>query len=404
MVIKQGYLMTIQDPIVIVAAKRTPIGQFNGQFSQIPATDLGAQAIAAAVAQADIAPNQIDQVIMGCVLAAGLGQAPARQATISAGLPFTTGCTTINKMCGSGMQAVIYAYDILQADSADIVTAGGFENMTQSPYLLKKARNGYVLGNDYLYDHMMLDGLEDAYNKGQSMGLLAELCAEHFKITREQQDAYAIESAQRAQAATELGYFTSEITPITVKTRNEDVQYTQDEGIAAIKLDKIPQLKPAFKENGTITAANASSISDGAAALILMRTSTATHLQLKPLATLVGHASHAQDPAWFTTAPSESINKLIRRIGWKLDDIDLFEINEAFAVVTLACIQQLNIPPEKVNVHGGACVLGHPIGASGARIITTLLYALQRRGLTKGIASLCIGGGEATALAIELVK
>jgi len=389
------------DPIVIVGAKRTPMGGFQGDLSGLKAADLGAAAIRAAVAEAGVAPEEIEQGIMGCVLQAGQGQAPARQAARFAGLPDSVACTTVNKMCGSGMKAVMDAHDILAVGSADILVAGGMESMTNAPYLLPKARGGMRIGHGEVLDHMMLDGLEDAYQRGRAMGVFAEATAQKYQFTRDAQDEYAVRSVTRAQNAINGGMFDAEIVPVTVKTRTGDVEVTKDEQPLKARLDKIPQLRPAFAKDGTVTAASSSSISDGAAALVLMRESTAKQRGLTPLARIVGHASHAQAPEWFTTAPVGAVEKLLKRTGWTRSDIDLFEINEAFAVVTMAAIHDLGLDPETVNVHGGACALGHPIGASGARIIVTLLSALQRYNKTKGVASLCIGGGEATAIAIE---
>lgn len=389
------------DPIVIVGAKRTPMGGFQGELSGLRAADLGAAAIQAAVAEAGIAGEDIEQGIMGCVLQAGQGQAPARQAARYAGLPDSVSCTTLNKMCGSGMKAVMDAHDVLAAGSADIIVAGGMESMTNAPYLLPKARGGLRIGHGQIMDHMMLDGLEDAYQPGRAMGVFAEATAEKYQFTRDAQDAYAIESVKRAQNAINGGLFDAEIVPVKVKTRAGEVEITKDEQPLKAKLDKIPQLKPAFVKDGSVTAASSSSISDGAAALVLMRESTAKARGLTPLAKIVAHASHAQAPEWFTTAPVGALEKVLKRAGWTKDDVDLFEINEAFAVVTMAAMHDLGLDHAKVNVHGGACALGHPIGASGARIIVTLLAALKQYNKTKGVASLCIGGGEATAVAIE---
>jgi len=391
----------LKDPIVIVAAARTPVGNFQGQFKDLTASQLGAAAIKSAVERAHLQPSDIDEVLMGCVLPAGQGQAPARQAALGAGLPTSTGCTTINKMCGSGMKAVMLANDILTAGSENIVVAGGMESMTNAPYLLPKARAGYRMGHQTAIDHMFYDGLEDAYEKGRLMGSFAEDCAEQYQFSREAQDAFAQNSIAKAQKAAHEGSFQPEITPVTVKTKAGDNEITQDEGPATAQPAKIPQLKPAFRANGTVTAANSSSISDGAAALVLMRRSEAEKRHLKPLATIVGHSTFAQAPSLFTTAPIGAIKKLLANIDWSIDQVDLFEINEAFAVVTMAAAHDLKLPPEKVNVHGGATVLGHPIGASGARVLVTLLYALEKYNLKRGIASLCIGGGEATAIAIE---
>ena len=391
------------DPIVIVGAKRTPMGGFQGELSGLRSADLGAAAIQAAVAEAGVAGEDIDLGLMGCVLQAGQGQAPARQAARYAGLPDSVSCSTLNKMCGSGMQAVMTAHDALAAGSADIIVAGGMESMTNAPYLLPKARGGMRIGHAQVFDHMMLDGLEDAYQPGRAMGVFAEATAQKYQFTREAQDAYAIESVKRAQKAVNEGLFEAEIVPVKVKTRAGEVEITKDEQPLKAKLDKIPQLKAAFAKDGTVTAASSSSISDGAAALVLMRESTAKARGLTPLAKIVAHASHAQAPEWFTTAPVGALDKVMKRAGWTKDDVDLFEINEAFAVVTMAAIHDLGLDHAKVNVHGGACALGHPIGASGARIIVTLLAALKQYNKTKGVASLCIGGGEATAIAIERI-
>lgn len=394
--------MSNKDPVIIVSACRTAIGNFNGYYADVPCTQLGATVLLNAYQSIQLDPDNIDDVIMGCVLPAGLGQAPARQAAIAAELPKHVNATTVNKMCGSGMKTVMLAHDMLLADSSDIIIAGGMENMTRAPYLVPKGRFGYRLGHGTLIDHMMLDGLEDAYDSGRSMGTFAETCAEKYGFTREQQDEFALNSLHRAQAAQANGAFKTEIVPITLQGKKGDTVIDQDEGPCTAKADKIPQLKPAFQKGGTVTAANASSISDGAATLTLMRRSTAEKLRLKPLATIVGHAAHAQDSAWFTTAPIHAISALLKKIDWSVDDVDLFEINEAFAVVAMAAMQDLHIPHEKLNVHGGACVLGHPIGASGARILVTLLHAMQQKQCTTGVASLCIGGGEATAIALKL--
>jgi acetyl-CoA C-acetyltransferase len=350
-----------------------------------------------------VAPEKVDEVLFGNCLMAGQGQAPARQAGFKGGLPRSTGAVTLSKMCGAGMEATILAHDQLVAGSRDVVVSGGMESMTNAPYLLKKGRGGYRMGHDKVYDHMMLDGLEDAYEPGRSMGTFGEDCAAKYHFTREQQDAYAIESVKRAQAATESGAFAAEITPVTVSTRKGDVTVSIDEGPAKAKLDKISSLKPAFKKDGTITAASSSSINDGAAALVLMRESTAKELGCKPLARIVAHATHAQEPEWFTTAPVGATQKALKKAGWTAADVDLWEVNEAFAVVPMALMAELGVPRDQVNVNGGACALGHPIGASGARILVTLLHALQARGGKRGLATLCIGGGEGTAMAIEMV-
>ncbi|MBB3299900.1 acetyl-CoA C-acetyltransferase [Rhizobium sp. BK077] len=393
--------MVLQDPIVIVGAARTPIGSFQGELKEATAPELGATAIRAALERSRIAAEAIEEVIFGCVLPAGQGQAPARQAAIHAGLPFATAASTVNKMCGSGMKAVMMAHDLIAAGSASVAVAGGMESMTNAPYLLDKARGGYRLGHGRVVDHMFLDGLEDAYDKGRLMGSFAEDCAEAYQFTREAQDSYAIASLTRAQKAIAEGCFDREIVPVTVKSGRTEQVASRDEQPGKAKLDKIPTLKPAFRDGGTVTAANSSSISDGAAALVLMRRSEAEHRGLKPLATILGHATHSQAPNLFATAPIGALQKLSDRTGLSLSEVDLFEINEAFAVVTMAAMRDLNLPHEKVNVHGGACALGHPIGASGARILVTLLAALERYDLKRGMAALCIGGGEATAVAIE---
>jgi acetyl-CoA C-acetyltransferase len=391
-----------ENAVVIVSAARTPIGNFQGSLKSLSATELGSVAIKAALERGQLSPEHVDEVFMGCVLPAGLGQAPARQAALGAGLSTATSCTTVNKVCGSGMQAVIMAHNSLAVRPHQILIAGGMESMTNAPYLLPKARAGYRFGHQTVVDHMLYDGLEDAYQKGSAMGLFAEECAGTLQFTREQQDEFTITSVQRAQAATADGSFAVEITPVTVPAKQGSLQVTQDEGPLTAQVEKIPQLNPIFRSGGTVTAANSSSLSDGAAALALMRATEAEKRGLKPLATLVGHSSHAQTPSLFTTAPIGAIKKLLENLRWKVADVDLFEINEAFAVVTLAAMRELQLPPEKVNVHGGATVLGHPIGASGARIIVTLLYALKKYKLRRGVAALCIGGGEATAVAVEM--
>ena len=397
-------MATTNDPIVIVGVARTPMGAFQGDFAPLSASDLGAVAIRTAVERAGVKPEDVDKTIFGCVLPAGQGQAPARQASIKAGLPLATGCTTVNKMCGSAMEAMILAHDALAAQSADVIVAGGMESMSNAPYLMPKARSGYRMAHQTVYDHMFLDGLEDAYDKGRLMGTFAEECATSFSFTREAQDEFALSSLSRALAANQDGTFGWEIAPVTVSGRKGDVVIDHDEQPAKASPEKIPALKPAFrKDGGTVTAANSSSISDGAAAVVMMRRSTAEARGLKPLAVIVGHATHAQAPGLFTTAPVGAIDKLYRKTGWTTRDVDLFEINEAFAVVTMAAMKEHGIPRERVNVHGGACALGHPIGASGARIVVTLLGALRKHGKTRGVAALCIGGGEATALAIERV-
>lgn len=389
-----------KDPVVIVSAVRTPLGNFQGELRDFSATQLGSAAIREAVARAQVKPNDIYEVIMGCVLPAGLGQAPARQAALGAGLPTSTVCTTVNKVCGSGMKAVMSATDSLLVGAQPIILAGGMESMTNAPYLLPKARSGYRLGNQTALDHMFYDGLEDAYDKGKLMGVFADTFAREHKISREAQDAFALESLRRAQKAIEKNAFKDEIIPLTDKN-NKTID--TDEGPRTAKPEKIPLLKPVFAPDGTITAANASSITDGAAALVLMRQSEAEQRGLKPLAIIAGHAQHAQAPNLFITAPVGAVEKLLHHLHWSINDVDLFEINEAFAVVVLAVMKELKISHDKVNVNGGACVLGHPIGASGARIIVTLLHALEQRGLKRGIATACIGGGEATAIAIERI-
>src|SRR5512143_1503403 len=392
----------LNDPIVIVGAARTPMGGFQGVFAPLAASELGAVAIKAAVERAGVKPQDVEEVIMGNVLPAGQGQAPARQASIKAGLPLATGCTTVNKMCGSAMEAAILAHDALAAGSCDVVVAGGMESMTNAPYLMPKARAGYRMGHQTVYDHMFLDGLEDAYDKGRLMGTFAEDCAQSFGFTREAQDKFALASLTRALGANNDGTFDWEIAPVTVSGRKGDVVIATDEQPAKASPEKIPLLKPAFRKDGTVTAANSSSISDGAAAVVLMRRSLAEKRGLRPLAVIVAHATHAQEPGMFTTAPVGAIAKVYAKTGWSTRDVDLFEINEAFAVVTMAAMKEHGIAHEKVNVHGGACALGHPIGASGARILVTLIGALRQHGRKRGVAALCIGGGEATAMAIEL--
>ncbi|BFO05156.1 Acetyl-CoA acetyltransferase [Pseudomonas putida] len=389
------------DPIVIVSAVRTPMGGLQGDLKSLSAPQLGAAAIRAAVERAGIQGDSVEQVLFGCVLPAGLGQAPARQAALGAGLNKHTTCTTLNKMCGSGMQAAIMAHDLLLAGSADVVVAGGMESMTNAPYLLDKARGGYRMGHGKIIDHMFMDGLEDAYDKGRLMGTFAEDCAQANGFSREAQDQFAIASLTRAQDAIKNGRFAAEIVPVEVTEGKEKRLVSDDEQPPKARLDKIPQLRPAFRDGGTVTAANSSSISDGAAALVLMRRSEAQKRGLKPLAVIHGHAAFADAPALFPTAPIGAIDKLIKRTGWNLAEVDLFEINEAFAVVTLAAMKHLDLPHEKVNIHGGACALGHPIGASGARILVTLLSALRQNNLRRGVAAICIGGGEATAMAVE---
>ena len=391
------------DPIVIVSAARTPMGAFQGELKSFAAPELGAAAIRAAVERAKIRPEDVQEVIMGCVLPAGQGQAPARQASLGAGLPLAAGCTTVNKMCGSGMKAAMFAHDLLVSNSADFIVAGGMESMTNAPYLLPKARAGLRMGHGQVIDHMFLDGLEDAYDKGKLMGSFAEDCAQKFSFTRESQDKFAIASLERAQKANKEGWFAWEITPIAIKAGKEERFVETDEQPFKANFEKIPTLKPAFRREGTVTAANSSSISDGAAALVMMRRSTAERRGLAPLAMVAGHSTHAQEPGLFTTAPVGAIAKLFERTGWSAKGVDLYEINEAFAVVTMAAMREHGLPHEKVNVHGGACALGHPIGASGARILVTLIGALRKYGLKRGVASLCIGGGEATAMAVERV-
>ena len=393
----------LNDPIVIVGAARTPMGALQGDFASLSASDLGAVAIKAAVERAGISPADVDETIMGNVLAAGQGQAPARQASIKAGLPLSTGATTVNKMCGSAMKAAMLAHDLLAVGTNDIMVAGGMESMSNAPYLLPKARAGFRMGHQSVLDHMFLDGLEDAYDKGRLMGTFAEECATDYAFTREAQDQFALTSLSRALAANNDGTFAWEIAPVTVPGRKGDVLIDKDEQPAKALPDKIPNLKAAFKKDGTVTAANSSSISDGAAALVLMRRSTAEARGLKPLAVILGHATHAQEPGKFTTAPVGAIDKLLKKVGWTAADVDLYEVNEAFAVVTMAAMRDHKLAHEQVNVHGGACALGHPIGASGARILVTLLGALRKHGKRRGIAALCIGGGEATAMAIERV-
>lgn len=393
----------MSENIVITGIARTPMGGFQGALSDATAVQLGAAAIAAALTRSGLQGDAIDEVLMGCVLPAGLGQAPARQAALGAGLPLSVGCTTVNKMCGSGMKATMLAHDLLKAGSNRVMLAGGLESMSNSPYLLPKARGGMRMGHAQALDHMFFDGLEDAYDKGKLMGVFAQNTADKYGFTREQQDIFAITSLQRAQRAIADGDFAQEITPVTLQTRKGEIVIDTDEQPLNANIEKIPQLRPAFRADGTVTAANSSSISDGAAALVLMGASEAEKRVLEPLAVIRAHATHAQEPAWFTTAPVAAINKVLDAAGWSADDVDLFEINEAFAVVTMAAMSDLGLDHAKVNVNGGACALGHPIGASGARIIVTLISALQRRGLKKGVAALCIGGGEATAIAIELV-
>ena len=391
------------DPIVILSYARTPMGSFQGALSALPATELGATAVKAAIERAGVSGDQVDKVFMGNVLSAGLGQAPARQAALGSGLPQSAEAVTINKVCGSGMQAAIFAHDMLDAGSADLIVAGGMESMTNAPYLSKKYRSGARIGHDTMYDHMMLDGLEDAYEPGRAMGTFAEDAAREYQFTREQQDQFAIESLRRANDAINSGKFDKEITPVTVVTRKGEVTVDRDEQPGKGNPEKIPQLKAAFAKDGTITAATSSSISDGAAALVLTRQSVADQLGKQPIARVVAHAAAAQAPEKFTSAPVPAIEKVLKKAGWSVDDVDLWEVNEAFACVAMIAMRDIGIPHEKINVNGGATALGHPIGASGARIVTTLIAALQDRGLKRGVASLCIGGGEATAMAVELV-
>ena len=393
--------MRVQDPIVIVGSARTPIGSFQGALKEMTAAALGAAAIRAALDRSGLPAEAVEEILFGCVLPAGQGQAPARQAAIGAGLSFSAGATTVNKMCGSGMKAAMLAHDLLVAGSASIAVAGGMESMTNAPYLLDRARAGYRLGHGRVLDHMFLDGLEDAYDKGRLMGTFAEDCAEAYQFTREAQDAYAVASLTRATKAIGDGSFEREVVPVVVKSGKAEQVISRDEQPGKAKPEKIPTLKPAFRDGGTVTAANSSSISDGAAALVLMRRSEAERRGLAPLATILGHATHSQAPGLFTTAPIGALQKLSDRTGLPLSEVDLFEINEAFAVVAMAAMRDLDLPHDKVNIHGGACALGHPIGASGARILVTLIAALERYDLKRGMAALCIGGGEATAIAIE---
>ncbi len=393
----------MSESIVIVSAARTPMGGFQGDFSSLAAHDLGGAAIKAAVQRAGIAGDAVNEVLFGNCLMAGQGQAPARQAAFKGGLPISAGAVTLSKMCGSGMKATMLAHDMLMAGSADVMVAGGMESMTNAPHLLPKGRSGIRIGHGQIFDHMMLDGLEDAYEAGRSMGTFGEDCAAKYNFTREAQDKFAIASVERAQAAIKSGAFAAEITPVTVKGRAGDMVISIDEGPGKIKLDKITSLRAAFKKDGTITAASSSSINDGAAALVLMRQSTAEKSGVKPLARIVSHATHAQEPNWFATAPLGATQKALAKAGWAAKDVDLWEINEAFAVVPMALMVDLSLSHDIVNINGGACALGHPIGASGARILVTLIHALQARGLKRGLATLCIGGGEATAMAIELI-
>ena len=391
------------DPVVIAGYARTPMGGFQGDFSGMKSTELGAASVRAAVERAKVDPAAVEQIFMGCVLPAGLGQAPARQAALGAGLPLGVECTTVNKMCGSGMKAAMLAHDLLLAGSADVIVAGGMESMTNAPYALPKHRAGARMGHDKIIDTMMMDGLEDAYTPGKAMGVFAEDAVRNYQFTREEQDTYALRSLSRAKEAIANGAFKKEIVAVTVKGRGGDTVIDTDEQPGKAKPEKIPTLKPAFVKDGTVTAANSSSISDGAAALVMTRESVAKKLGMEIVARVVGHSAHAHEPGLFTTAPVPAIQKLLAKIGWTVDDVDLFEVNEAFAVVAMIAQRDLGIPDDKINVNGGACALGHPIGASGARILTTLLAALENRGLKRGVASLCIGGGEATAMAVELV-
>ena len=396
--------MNNKDSIVIVGMARTPMGGFQGVLKDVTAPVLGSFAIRAALERSGVKAEDIDEVLMGCVLTAGMGQAPARQASIRAGIPDAAGCTTVNKMCGSGMKTTMLAHDSLLAGTNEVMVAGGLESMSNAPYILQKARSGQRLGHGQMIDHMFLDGLEDAFDKGTLMGVFAERTAQKYGFSREAQDEFAIRSLTRAKTAIEDGSFKSEVTPVTFKNRKGETVVEQDEQPLTADLDKIPKLRPAFEKDGTVTAANSSSISDGAAALILMRESTAEKRRLKPLARFLGHSSFAQAPEWFTTAPVGAIKNVLKTVGWKANDVDLFEINEAFAVVTMAAMKDLDLSIEKVNIHGGACALGHPVGASGTRILVTLISALKKYGKTRGVAGLCIGGGEATAMAVEVMS
>ncbi|MDZ5449838.1 acetyl-CoA C-acyltransferase [Labrys sp. ZIDIC5] len=395
--------MSSSDPVVIVSAVRTPLGRFQGDLSSLLSPALGAHVVKEALTRANLAGDRVDEVLLGCVLPAGLGQAPARQAARHAGLPDATGATTVNKVCGSGMKATMFGHDLLRAGSADIVVTGGMESMSNAPYLLAKARSGYRMGHDRLLDHMMLDGLEDAYEGGRPMGDFGEATAEAYQFSRDDQDAYAVETLTRARKAVETGAFAAEIVPVEVPGKGGPRLVADDENPLKVSPDKIPQLRPAFRKDGTITAASSSANADGAAALVLTRRSIAERDGLPVLAEIKGHATHSQDPAWFTTAPIPAMRKLLERTSWRVGDVDLFEINEAFAAVAMAARHDLDIPADRLNIHGGACALGHPIGATGARIIVTLLHALARNDLKRGIASLCIGGGEATAIAVERI-
>jgi len=396
--------MNSDDPIVITSAMRTPLGGFQGALSSLTASELGAVAIKATLEKSKLDADAVDEVIMGCVLPAGQGQAPARQAALGAGLPLGTNCTTVNKMCGSGMKAAMFAHDLLVAGSATVAIAGGMESMTNAPYLLPKSRGGMRMGHGQVLDHMFLDGLEDAYDKGKLMGCFAENTATRYKFSREAQDEFALRSLARAKAAIDNGDFKNEVAPVTVTSRKGDTVVEHDEQPHNAKPEKIPTLRAAFAKDGTVTAANASSISDGAAALIMMRKSECKARGLQPLAMVLGHATHAHEPSWFTTAPVDAMRKLFEKLNYTQNDFDLYEVNEAFAVVTMAAMHELELPVDKVNIHGGACAIGHPIGASGARILATLLHALKNQGKKRGMASLCIGGGEATAMAIEIIE
>lgn len=393
-----------KDPIVIVSAKRTPIGSFLGQFQALSAIHLGATAIKGVLENTNGLPHEIEEIFMGCVLPAGLGQAPARQAALQAGLPDKVGCMTLNKVCGSGLKSVMLAHDLIQVGTINIAIAGGMESMTNAPYLLPNARTGLRMGHHDILDHMLLDGLEDALTKGTAMGVFAERTAEKYGFSREDQDAYAIETDKRALDAIQKGYFKDEITPVLVPSKNETISISEDEPPKKINFDKIPLLKPSFKKEGTVTPANSSSISDGAAAVLLMKESDAKKRHLLPLARIIAHAQHSREPEWFTLAPTQAIEKVLQKAGWTKKDVDFYEINEAFAVVVMAIMKDLGLPREKINVHGGACALGHPIGATGAKLLTTLLYALKRHQKKKGVVSLCIGGGEAVAMAIERIS
>lgn len=395
--------MNQQDPVVIAGMARTPIGNFLGAYTGVKATDLGARSIEAALSRGGVKPDDVDEVLMGCVLPAGLGQAPARQASLGAGVPQSAGCTTVNKMCGSGMKTVMMGHDAILAGASEIVVAGGMESMTGAPHILPTGRSGIKYGQGVVYDHMAIDGLEDAYEPGRAMGVFAEKCAREWQFSREEQDEYSMRSVTRAQAAIEDGSFKAEIVPVEIKTRKGSVTVADDEKPGLVEAGKIPKLRAAFEKDGTVTAGNASAISDGAAALVLMRQSKADEKGVKPVARIIAHSTHAQEPEWFTTAPVASITTVLEKAGWSADEVDLYEINEAFSVVPLAAMREHKLPAEKVNIHGGAVALGHPIGASGARILVTLISALQKTGGKKGVASLCIGGGEATSIALELV-